>query len=477
MKSLKKLLFSSDTSDYAFTIIASFFHAFALFIYGIFARHEIAPLYYGIFTTANLFSTYMGFAQLGVLNSFNRDYPQAVGAKDEDRKKRLISTTFWYLTILYAVLGIAVTAVMFLLNKLGRVSTDLFFGVALICVSVFLSHISTLFAGILKSDGHYKKSALTTIFVTVARVASGAVFILTMGHVGLYISLICSAIAGIIINIQEFKRVKFIFDFPLIKTMFLFGIPLLVNSLVWSLNASMDQFVILGFSTQEVLGIYSVAQTVFSVMMLVPQSISQVQYVKLSNLYGKTNDKTALLEKTADFSTLLSWSSGAIAAIGIVCLPTFVRFFMPQYVDGIFPAQILCVGVAFYGATMLYGNIFSVLKENSKLLFTSILLCVINLAVSVGLVLIFGFNLYFVGIGTSFSYLAYSIILIALLSHYHKLNFVRAILKICLPTASLLLPVIPVAFISNNEIFSIIFATVWVVLVSILFYFYKKRGK
>ena len=180
--------------------------------------------------------------------------------------------------------------------------------------------------------------------------------------------------------------------------------------------ASVDKFVILFFMDTEALGVYTVPQMGFNTIVLIPQTISQIFYYKASGIYGKTNSEKVLTEVCGHYSKIISICTAASVVCAFYGLPIFVKLFMPKYASGIKPAQILIIGVALYGATLLYGNIFSILKWNSELITTSIILCMFNAVFSVSFVLINGRFIENVAVGTAISYALYGMILLRIIS-------------------------------------------------------------
>ena len=167
--------------------------------------------------------------------------------------------------------------------------------------------------------------------------------------------------------------------------------------------------------------------------------------------------------------------TGAVAVIGFYVMPVFVKLIMPKYVDGIFPAQILLIGVAIYGSTMLYGNIFSVMKWNKDLIVNSIILCIFNVVFSTTLVLLLGREINNVAFGTAISYAAYSFLLLARLSKKFDTSIVGLLMAGWWP---LLLTVVPaiLLYILLPNIF-VGFAIAMILLCVEAIYFYKRDRK
>ncbi len=399
-------------SDYIVSVLSTGIHAVLVFAYGIFVRHYVLPIEYGAYTTANIVLTYLNFLHLGVLNSYNRDYPQAVGASNCEKMSALENTTVTYIGIIYLIIGIIVSVIAQILVMFGRINDRIANGVCLLCVSALLSNLSNIGATKCKAKGLFFDAARIHVISTLVQVIIGGAFVFAIGYYGIYIALILCSLSSIIQMRTHFKTVRLSIEFPLLRTLIITGIPLLVNGLIWTLIMTSDQFIILYFSGSEQLGLYSVAQTIFSIMILIPQAVSQVMYIKLSNYYGMTTNKAGLLKITEKYLFVISIINCAIMMVVYTIIPLFTKVFMPAYLEGVSAARILCIGVAIYGGTMVYGNLFTILKKNKQLFKATICLCIANIFFSCALVMVFGFKLELVAYGTAASYSIYSLILI-----------------------------------------------------------------
>lgn len=462
-------------SNFSVTMFASIFHAGIVFIYGIFCRSQIPPILYGLFSTAKIIFNYLNYAQLGVLNSFCRDYPQAIGAGDKTKAAALRNTTFWFLAILYAVLAILISVVVVFIIPDNSIETGLRWGIVFVCAASLLSALNQFTSNILKSESNFRYASLTVIVTTITQAVVGCLLIMQFGYYGIYIALIAQYASGLIMNSKILKGIRFQFDKSLLKALIVTGLPLLINSFVWTVTMSTDQFVVLTFSDSSALGIYSVAQLAFSVMLLIPQSISQVLYVKLSNNYGKTKSIPQLLESTLKYTRLVAMFSSLLVVEVVFILPFFVKTFIPEYINGIEPAQIICLGVVFYATTMLYGHVFSVLQENKRLLLSTIALCISNIVLSVGIVVVLGFELRYVAIGTALSYVVYSLILILVLSRRHGVAFFDILKMTWGPVFLTLAPNVVAFFLIPTPMLKMLWAIVFAVIVLIVFILFRRK--
>ena len=173
-----------------------------------------------------------------------------------------------------------------------------------------------------------------------------------------FISTGVSLIFIILLNIKFFFSLKISINKSIITDMIRSGLPLLVNGLIWTIMMSVDKFVILFFMSMEDLGVYSVALLGFSTLVIIPQSITQIFYIKMSQKYGETNNIDVLVNYAKRYTLYLNIITSFII-IGAIHLPIFIENMMPNYADSIKSAQILVIGVGLYSTTLLYSNLFS----------------------------------------------------------------------------------------------------------------------
>lgn len=445
MKMLTKLLEKLKSADFILVTLSTVACSAMSFVFSVYNKRIVATYPLGIYSTCLLAQTYMNYAQFGVLNAYNRDYPQALGRKDYDEANRLKNTAMTFMLMIYALIFV-VFEIWVAIHYRGVVGNDTYgtyyaFGYMLCPIMILLKSFDDMSNSTVRMNGHYNKSAAIGFIRTVLALVIGVIAINVAGYYGLYAMAISSAVLGIIMFRSEaFKGAKLSFDFSYMKLMIIGGLPLLINSLIWTVVQSVDKFVILGFLSTEALGVYSVPLMGFTTMVLVPQTISQVFYIKISHLYGANHDEQELLSKAAYFSRITSFISGAACLFVYFVMPIFVHFFMPMYTEGTDATQILVIGVAIYSTTMLYGNIFSVLKLNKSLIANSVALCIFNAIFSSALVLFVERSINMVAIGTGLSYALYSLLLVVKLSKRFNFSFWKLLVNSWGPAVGIIVP-------------------------------------
>ena len=457
------------------------------FVYSVLSKRYVAPEDLGIFSTCMIVESYLSYLQLGSINAYNRDLPQLLGAQKTEEAKNLKNSVFTFLVVVYG-------AALVLGTLFFTVIYPVFFGKTL-SGQYAVGYIATVFATVVsvfytfgmntaRIYNRFNFSAVAELVGAVASVAVGMVAIILLRrsgleYYGLYVRSILMYAVPLLLYIGSFKGVRLHFDFKLIRPVIVSGIPLLVNSFIWTIVTSIDKFVILYFLDETALGHYSVALLGFSTLVIIPKTISNVYYIKMNELYGATGSVEKLIEY-AKQSTLIN---SVITCFTSICafyiLPIFIRLVMPNYTQGTEAAQIIIIGVAIYSSTFSFGHLFTVLKKNAQLILNSVLLCVFNAVFSTALVLLFGANINNVAIGTAMSYALYSILLIVRLRQMFGSNLKSMLRNSWLAVLCAVVPCLGFRFLSEWLGFSIYaaFAAAMVVMIALLWIFYHKEIK
>lgn len=406
------ILNKGNNIDYLVVTGSTLICSVLMFGYNILIRRFITPYDLGMFTSVNLVSIYMNYLQMGVLNSYARDYPQLLGQGDYTKAEYLKDVVLSYISVLYFVSGLLVSAIVFVLLILKKVALPVAIGLVANTIFSFFTVTYSYLDNTLKSDKKFLYSSIVQILKTVAYIVIGALVIKSFKYYGLLFTTGFSILFALTLNYREIIRRKFCLDKKLLLKMTKDGLPLLVNGLVWTSMMSIDKFVILYFMPLEAMGTYSVAILGFSTIIIIPQSITQIFYIEMSRKFGANQDSKSLIQIANTYTLYISLITNYICIISYFVLPGFISTVMPLYSNSVRSCQILIIGVAIYSTTLQYSNVLSVLKLNSKLLSSTIALSLFTLFMTTTFVLVFGKKIENVAIGTSLSYAIFSIVLI-----------------------------------------------------------------
>lgn len=428
------------------------------FAYSLYVKKYVMPYEFGIYTTAALALTYMGYLQLGILNAFNRDYPRILGSGDLDAAERLRRNVFTCLTVMYAAAAVLGVAGALLLVRLRVIGSLLGAGLAFNAFYAGLSSLYNFFENSVRSEGRVIFASLTGLTRTLLLAAVGLVAVPAWGYWGLYAALLVSAAGPFLFFAGRIRTLRFLFEKSLLWELLKTGAPLLVNALIWTVMLSVDKFIILATMSMAELGVYSTAMLGFSTLVLVPSSISQVFYIALSRKYGETDSLEVLLCDADRYTYRVSLFTGAVCFLAYFLLPLIIDAYIPAYAGGIRSAQILIAGVSLYSTTMIYSNVLTILKLNRKLLLNTVLLVLFNAVLSTVFVKLWGRRIENVALGTALSFSLYSVLLIIVLGRTVRRPPAGMLLDSWLPVLCVLIPCVVLSELIPSGVLSFLFA-------------------
>ncbi len=430
------------------------------------------PYEYGIYVSCTILQTYLAYMQLGTLNAFNRDYSQLIGACNDVLAKKYRNTVFTFLLVIFSVILVLVIIILCVVNYKITIDPRYSCGFLFGALIIFLTMIENFGSFRTRIDSGFKYISFVILFELLS-VAVGAYLLVHIGYYSIYLTAMASLIIGIFLYWKNsYSDIKLGIDKVLLKTILLSGLPLLINSLIWTVVNSIDKIVILLFLDTESLGLYGIAQNAFSYMILIPAAMSQLFYANMGKIFGTSNDVSKLNSVSITYTTIISMVTSVIAMVAFYLFPIFVQNVMPNYSEGIAAAQIMIIGLSVYAATMVNGNILTLLKKNAAIIRSSVYMCVLNIVCSIGFVIIIGKNIESVALGTAATYTIGSIIIIIQLKSYAGINIIKLINASILPV---LIAVIPGVLLYQTQLNKLIglFCTL---LIAMVYYviFYKK---
>lgn len=469
MKEILKNL-KQQGSEHIFFVGATIMSAGLHFIYSIYVKAYVAPLEYGMYSTCMLLQTYMAYLQLGSLNAFNRDYPQLIGAGKAEEAQKYRNTVFTFLIIMYGLGLILTTSGVLLIGNGKTLDSRLTIGFILTAIITVVTIIENYGNYRCRIDKGFKYPSIVTLLELIS-LPAGLLLVPRMEYYAIYITSILAMGVGIVLYFKpSYKDFRFTIDKSLLKMILISGMPLLVNGLIWTVVNSIDKFVILGFIDTEALGVYGIAQNAFSYMVLIPSAMSQLFYAKMGKEYGKSGNVGTLVDISMKFSTVLAAVTSLIAFVAYFFLPILVDRFMPNYSNGVLASQILILGMSVYAATLVNGNILTILKKNTALIISAICMCIFNVICSIGYVLILGKTIESVALGTATSYIFCTFIIVYQIHKYTNYSIMRIVNASVIPVCISLIPGVIVYNIVESRILGFVIAIVFVIAFYWLFY-------
>lgn len=262
------------------------------------------------------------------------------------KKTQLLSTLY----LISLLIGVVSTGIIILL--INRIDASLL---------LFGFIISTLVNGKLLGERNFSKYFLLTIIQKLLILVFGISFFYFLGPEMIIYGLAVSFVFYIY-NIQnEFRNAKI--NFSLVRENFSFISSNYLTSLTSSVSSSIDKLIIMPLLGAAIVGNFSLALQVFSIMLIFPTVI-----FKYLLPYDSINSENKKVKQFSIFITSL------ISLLGFFIAPTIITEIFPKYADASIAIQILSLSLVPSTITSLYISRFLAVEKSKFVLFSALLL-------------------------------------------------------------------------------------------------------
>ena len=340
-----------------------------LMISNILVIYWISPKLMGLWNSFMIFISYIYIIQMGIINGFSRELPFFFGAKKFNIVNRISSITLLvvnYSTIVSIVASLLLTLYFFLFFEPIYFYSSFVFGL-LASIQFYNNYLLSTY----RSSDAFDK--LTNVFTIQIFFVFITIFLVPLiGYEGNLVRLSIIGLTQLLfLHYYRPLKVKPLWNLKLFKHLFHVGSRLFIFNYVYWLIPTFVRIIILQLGTTLHVGLYSPAIAVNTLMMLLPNTLSQYFYPKMSAQLGKSKSTKAVLEYSFVVMKKMFYILFSITLIGLFTLSFFIKTFLPDYINGIVPAQLAVISGLFSGLGL---SLYTALITLKKFKLLSILL-------------------------------------------------------------------------------------------------------
>ena len=297
-----------------------------------------------------------------------------IDSKTKEQKETIISHTF-----LFSFLSSAVVSLI-----IGLLSWAFHYRLGYAILIYSLSSLGVALSNALsRGTGHIGLYSLSNFIGSFIIILLNLVLILGF-HQGFFalITSVCVAnTAMALFVLTKLKFWKYInlkrYNKKELKKMLAYSVPLVPNTISWSVISASDRLVIMNFLGASANGLYSIAYKF-------PNLISTL-YSYFNIAWRETSAKIVRDNDTKEFDKIYKTVRSGVLAVAIMLI-AMVRYIYPifinkQYHESIVYVPILAISIYYTSMSAFYGGVFSAYKKTKILGTTSTYAAIINLAV------------------------------------------------------------------------------------------------
>lgn len=320
-----------------------------------------------------------------------------IDAKDSNEKKNILSLTIVFVSISLIIWCILIFIVGTILKYPYTVWLIIY------CVA---STMYTIVSAFSRGEGRFKLYSFLAFFNSALNISLNVIFIafLKMGLVGLFVAYTISGIISAILGFIKLKGYKYFsvkhLDKKLFKSMIKFSLPLVPNSMSWSIINLSNRLIISNKLGTEGNGIYAVSHKF--------PTIINTFYGFFNTSWRESASKALHNDDHDDFYVSVNINLKrfllGVSYIMLAILPfVFSILVNDVYSDAYNYIPVMIISVYFANLSGFSSGIFSAYKDTKILAPTTIIAAIINIIIS--LLLIDDIGLFAPCIGSTIAYL------------------------------------------------------------------------
>ena len=263
-----------------------------------------------------------------------------------------------------------------------------------LCIILFvvLSSENNICAQYIRGTGNTLVFAVAGIVKTISIISCNLILLLGLRLKidGYLMSLVISEVVSMVyllISSGALKKIKWHVNYPLLKNMMRYSIPLIPNSLSWMIMGAADKYTIFYFLGSSFNGVYAVSQKIPSIVAICNNLFFQAWQLSAVEEY-KDEGRTKFY---ADVFDALSFILFSVAALLLLLLKPMTKIMVSsEYGDAWKSSAFLIVGMVFFAFSGFLGTNYIVIKDSVGSLKTTMFGAIINIILNIILINYFG---------------------------------------------------------------------------------------
>ncbi|MBN2396147.1 MAG: hypothetical protein JXC36_06775 [Candidatus Atribacteria bacterium] len=345
--------------------ISTMFYSFASLLSSLVVIRWISPELMGFWGTVILFQAYSFFLQLGTLSGLGRELPFYLGKNEKEKALSLAGTASYFSLI---CMGAVFLLTMITLTYFIIIGSDrnLIITIFVVGVSSAINFYQNYLIVTFRSNKSFNKLSKVYFVQSIVIIAS-IILVYKYQYTGfvfryLLLTIFLTILLFYVRPIKEAISFEITNFKLLIKTGFKMYSLGYLNNVIQSLN----RVILVSLSGPLLVGLYMPSLAILNVMKMLPSSLGQYLYPKMTYELGKTGDKKKIWKWVWKSAFILIIALIPFGIIGWYVLPPFVEFMFPKYIEGIRAAQLSIISGIISGS-LIGINVINSLKAYKTL--------------------------------------------------------------------------------------------------------------
>lgn len=351
---------------------------------GILIARMLAPSVLGLFSGIGLVLGYAPIFQMGIPNGLNRELPYYIGKGERVKAEELAASSQAWMILLGSLSAIALIIVSIIQMTKGNLWQAA--GWCTHALLVFFLFYSTNYLQITYRTAHdFARLSIINVIQALVGIVL-LVLVWAFDFYGLCLRAVLTAIiaAGFFYYWRPIK-IGPQWNYQNLKHLFVIGAPIFIVGQVYAIWAVLNQTLVFSYTGTHGMGLYTMVTMASAAMMIIPQSLSQVIYPRMAELFGRGASIFDLCKLTFKPMLLSAICMAPLSVLAWWMVEPVTRLIVPQYIDAV-PAIKWALIQPVIACFSPINNIFNVIRKQ-KLYLYAILCGIIFYGVSLMLLI------------------------------------------------------------------------------------------
>jgi O-antigen/teichoic acid export membrane protein len=355
---------------------------------GLVTARFLGPSDYGVWGTLSILLNYSNLAPMGSAEAVGREVPFYAqrGEVEHVRRVKEQSFSFNLYTSLLASLGI----LAFVYFRRGQLSPMYQLGLCVVAAGITLQQLYFFYRIVLRAEKRFFLQSKIEILFACVNVPLTMLLAALYGLRGLYCAwLVGYATVVTLLLVLVPIHLRWRLDRSLIADFIRIGFPVYLIGLVYTVFMSVDRIVIAKFLTSTDMGYYTIALTLGGTLGEIPMVVAQVIGPTLIERYSREGSSAGVLPYVRTPTFAIAFGYPVLQGMALFALEYVIRYFLPKYLPGLVPIEILIGGGCFLALSRGPSSFLLAVRRQT--------MAVVIYGICVGVA--FGLNIWFVSIG------------------------------------------------------------------------------
>jgi O-antigen/teichoic acid export membrane protein len=339
----------------------------------------LGPTLFGLWNLFKVIETYADYLHLGSFSAMKYQVPLYRSQNNHTMVNAIISSVFRGSFYIYLVFSLLLMACSFLPN----IALESKAGFVCFSVVVLLIWFNNFHIVLLKGQGRFIDiSKLNYIYYITAFILS-IVLVYFFGIYGAYLSLLIPLFLVVFLLKRSFKHLKIgSFQKTVFFSMIKDGFPIMLFDTSAFFIRTCDRFIVAFFLGTAQLGHYGIAILILGFLLNIPGASRDVLDTQMMKSISQTSEQKILQDYFITPLINTAYFMPIIIGTAYFSLPLFISLLLPEYSQGLLPAQIITLGGYFIALSYTARGIIVANKWHNHAPLAMILPIVVNLVVS-----------------------------------------------------------------------------------------------